>query len=112
MVKLSVIGTRNCTDITLINKELAKEQPDVMVVGGKMGPDQIAEEFAIDHEISLQVILPDYTLHGKSANYMRNLEMINQSTRILIFWDQSSRSPFNYLPYLKADNKSFRTILF
>jgi hypothetical protein len=112
LIKLSVIGTRDFTNLKLLTAELAKENPSVLVVGGKEGPDQLAQEYGLDMDIPTQVFLPDYPLHGRSANYQRNLEMIRNSNLIIIFWNQQSRSPFNYLPYIKELKKKFRTVLY
>jgi len=112
LVKLSVLGTKDFQDYSLLRDELIKEKIDVLVIGGKVGPDQLAQEFALEIDIPTQVFLPDYKKHGKSANYQRNLEMIRNSSRIVIFWNQRSRSPFNYLPFIKEQGKSFRTVVY
>ncbi|MEO1052261.1 MAG: SLOG family protein [Bacteroidota bacterium] len=112
MVKLSVLGTRDFNDYELLKKELHKEAIDVIVVGGKSGPDILAQEFALEMGIQTQVFLPDYKRHGKSANYQRNLEMIRNSTRIVVFWNKLSESQFNYIPYIKEMKRSFRTVFY
>jgi len=110
--KVSVIGTKDFSDYQLLCNELNKEKPDVLVVGGKDGADSMAQRYSLEKEIQVQVILPDYKKHGRSANYLRNLEMIDNSTLILIFWNERSKSPFNYLPYIKKYHKLFRTIIY
>ena len=112
MIKLSVIGTRDFEDGELLEVELNKENIDVMVVGGKAGPDTLCSEYAVARDIPLQVFLPDYRSHGASANYQRNLEMIHHSNRILIFWNGYTQGQFNYLPHIKRKGTSFRTIIY
>ncbi len=112
MNKLSVLSTRDFNDYQLLENELQKEIVDVFVVGGKFGADLLTQEFALEMNIPVQVFLPDYRQYGKSANYFRNLEMIENSSRVLIFWDMITRSPFNYMPYIKERRKSFRTVLY
>lgn len=110
--KVSVLGTRDFHDKVLLESELKKEAMDVLVTGGRLGPDLLAAEFAIEHEITQQVILPDYQKDGRSANYFRNRNIIEHSTTVLIFWNERSRSLFNYLPYIKELKKDFRTIIY
>ncbi|MEM9339784.1 MAG: hypothetical protein AAGA66_13695 [Bacteroidota bacterium] len=112
MTKLSVLGTKDFDDCILLDRELNKMTIDVMVVGGKAGPDLLAQTYAIDRDIPIQVFLPDYKLHGRSANYQRNLEMIRQSSHLIIFWNQRSRTPFTYLPFIKGQKKAFRTVMY
>lgn len=112
MIKLSVIGAKDFNDFELLNAELNKENIDVMVTGGKMGADALCREYAIDRDIPIQVFLPDYKKHGKSASYQRNLEMISNSNRVIIFWNYYSNSPFNYIPYIKEKQVGFRTVLY
>jgi hypothetical protein len=110
--KLSVIGTKDFNNYELLYQELEKEQIDVLVIGGKKGPDLMAEDYALNKGIPTQVFLPDYQRFGRSANYERNLEMIRNSTRILVFWNERSRSPFNYLPYIRKCKCSFKSVIY
>ena len=112
MIKLSVFGTADFMDKELFTLEMDKEKMDVLVVGGKKGPDQMAQNYALNNEIQTQVFLPNYRRFGKQANYHRNVEMIRNSHRILIFWNQRSRGLFNYLPIIREERKSFRTVLY
>ena len=112
MIKLSVIGTSDFNDFDLLKLELAKEDIDVMVIGGKLGPDELCQEYAIARDIPIQVFLPDYRNYGRAANYERNLEMIRNSNRIILFWNHYSKSPFNYITYIKERQISFRTVIY
>ncbi|MEQ8240526.1 MAG: hypothetical protein RIA69_15005 [Cyclobacteriaceae bacterium] len=112
MIKLSVIGTKDFKNLQLLTAEIQKENPEVLVVGGKPGSDQLAQQYGMEMDILTQIFPPDYGLHGRSANYQRNLEMIRNSNRILIFWNQQSKGLFNYLPYIKEQKKKFRTVLY
>lgn len=110
--KVMVMASRGFQDRLLLNKVLVKERMDVLVTGGRPGVERMAGEFAIDHEISQEVILADYAQHGAAANYRRNLKLIEHATMVLIFWDQRSRSPMNYLTHVKRHQKRFRTIVY
>lgn len=100
------MGTKDFDNYELLKQELIKEHPDLLVVGGKAGPDLLAQEFGLEMDIPTQVFLPDYHLYGRMANYQRNLEMIANSNSIIIFWNERSRSPFNYLSCIKKCKKN------
>jgi len=112
LIKLTVIGTKDFSDYDLLKSELLKEEPDVLVVGGKEGPDALAQKLGLEMDIQTQVFLPDYQQNGRDANYKRNLEMIDNSNRVILFWNERSRSIFNYLPYIKQTKKKYRTIIY
>ncbi|MEM9895125.1 MAG: SLOG family protein [Bacteroidota bacterium] len=111
-MKISVLGTKDFTDYQLLEKELVKEKADVFVVGGKRGPDELAQEYALENDIPTQVFLPDYQKYGRSANYYRNLQMIEHSSKVIIFWNGRSRSHYNYLPHIRKWKRLFRTVIY
>ena len=112
MIKLSVLGTKDFSDRRLLYEQLVQENFDVLVTSGKAGPDQLAQEFALDFDIPSQVILPDYSEYGSLASKHRNLQMIEQSNRIIVFWDLNKRSTFRYLDIIKERKISFKTVYY
>ena len=112
MIKLSVLGTRDFTDREMLEEELSAESFDVLVTSGKLGADRMAQDFALDHDIPAQVILADYAAHGSEASHRRNLMMIEQSNRVIVFWDRNKRSTFRYLDFIKERGISFKTVFY
>lgn len=112
MNKISVIGNPDFTDYKLLKHELQQEEIDVIVVGGRGGADLLAEEYAIAHEITLQVFLPDYPKYGDEAYIHRNHQIIENSTKIIIFWNRLSKVPISHIPVIRKFGKSFRTVFY
>ena len=112
MNKISVIGNPDFHDYQLLKYELQQENIDVIVVGGRGGADLLAEEYAIEYEISLQVFLPDYSRYGDTAYLHRNEEIIQNSTKIIIFWNRLSKVPISYVPTIRQHGKLFRTVFY
>ena len=100
-LKLAVVGSRSCTDKTLVFEYLSillsawKVKEDVfnieIVSGGAKGPDSIAERFVLINRIPTKIFPPDWDKHGKSAGFIRNMEIVDYADMVLVFWDQKSK---------------------
>lgn len=59
--------------------------------GGARGVDIIAERAARARDLSTHIIFADWTKHGKSAGYRRNVAIVAVAHRVVAFWDGQSR---------------------
>ncbi len=57
-----------------------------IVSGGAIGVDSFAKDYAIKHNLKYTEFLPDYS-NGKIAPLLRNLDIIEYSDMVLVFWD-------------------------
>jgi hypothetical protein len=62
-----------------------------VVSGGARGPDTYAENWARLNKVPLTVHKPDWDKHGKSAGYIRNVDIVHDSDLLLAFYDGSSK---------------------
>lgn len=66
-----------------------------IVHGGARGADNIADEFARDHGMRVEVFHPDWEKHGKKAGPIRNQEMVTSKPKpdvcLAFLADNSSR---------------------
>jgi len=95
-MKLAIVGSR-----TLRQKEVlqvigqvitkAKNKIDTVITGGANGVDSIAEYYAKNHNIGVEVYYPVYSRHGKRAPLIRNNEIIKNSNAMLAIWDGESK---------------------
>ena len=112
MIKLSVISNPDFNDYNLIKHELLKEKIDVLVVGGRRGADMLAEEFAIEQELTLQVFLPEYRRYGEEAYHFQNRKIIENTTKVIIFWNRLSKVPVSRIPLIREYQKRYRTVMY
>ncbi len=59
--------------------------PDVIISGGASGADALAENYARENGIVLQVFAAEWKKFGKSAGPMRNTLIVNECTHMLAF---------------------------
>lgn len=90
-MKVGVIGSRGFKDYDLVVKTLSKMDISLIVSGGAIGADTLGERYAKENNIETKIFLPDWKTHGKSAGFIRNTDIINESEIIVAFWDGVSK---------------------
>lgn len=98
-MNLSVVGSRSLKDnaaamieaIAIISRIIEKYDITCFVSGGAQGPDKWGEATAAGYGISRTIYKPEWEKYGKSAGIRRNLDIINDSDIVLIFWDGKSK---------------------
>ena len=59
--------------------------PEIIISGGAIGSDKMAERYAKIHNIPVLILVPDWKKHGKKAGILRNTDIINESTHVIAF---------------------------
>jgi len=98
MRKIIVAGSRNVTDMDLIEKEMRKligdsEVIDIIIITGKArGVDKIADYIATNKlKVATMVFPAHWDYYGtKRAGPIRNTVMLKEATELLAFPDKSS----------------------
>lgn len=96
-VRICVNGSRGFEDREKIYEALDNLIPEetresvVLITGGCRGPDTIAEEWAIDRGVEVEVVRAKWLIEGRAAGPKRNARMIKLSDRLISFWDGKSR---------------------
>ena len=108
MMKLAIIGSRNCPPINI--EEYLTCIPDTIVSGGAIGADSYAREFAKQRGLKLIEYLPDYEKYGRLAPLERNKLIIDNCDSVLAFWDGKSRGTQYTLDYAKVKNKPIKIV--
>ena len=67
------------------------DQVTVVISGSAQGADRAGERWAEKHDIPVESHPADWDLHGRSAGYVRNQEMINVADAVVAVWDGESR---------------------
>jgi predicted Rossmann fold nucleotide-binding protein DprA/Smf involved in DNA uptake len=68
-MKVAVIGGRDFKDYELVKKTLSKLTITVIVSGGALGADLLAERYADENNIPKKIFLPDWKTYGKIAGF-------------------------------------------
>ncbi len=100
MPKIIIAGSRKFTqyevleqvvDTILFSELEINTEPCEIISGGANGADQLGEQYAQRHLLSLEVIKANWKKYGKSAGYKRNEEMAKKANILIAFWDGSSK---------------------
>lgn len=100
-----VAGTRTFDDYELLSAWIDAMRgfyQDVKLVsGGAKGADALAERYASDNNIEIDVFNADWNKHGKAAGPKRNKQMAEVADVLLAFWDGKSRGTANMIDEAK-----------
>ena len=85
-MKLAIVGSRDYSDYSFfcvqVEQFLAGRRPDLIISGGASGIDSLAERYAREHDLPLQVFAADWRRFGKSAGPRRKLQALAPTTRL------------------------------
>lgn len=91
-MKYGIVGSRNFSDLGLVRRFVAKlKDDDVVVSGGARGVDATAAKAARSRGIKVVEYIPDWDKLGKSAGYIRNQKIVDDSEVLVAFWDGNSK---------------------
>lgn len=92
---VAIIGSRKFPESkrALIDDFVNALPPDTLVVsGGALGVDSWAAEAAKARGLKEPLVfLPEWTLYGKRAGFLRNQKIVDASNEIMCFWDGQSK---------------------
>lgn len=104
-MKVLVAGSRGiCTDIS----EYIPKETTLIISGGAVGIDTLAEKFADEHGIPKLIIRPDYKKFGRKAPIQRNHHMIDMADMVIAIWDERSRGTKDVIDYTIKNNKRLK----
>jgi len=90
-LKLAVVGSRDFNDYEFLKKMLDFHPCTRIISGGARGADTLAKRYAVERGISIKEFLPNWDVHGKSAGYRRNEQIVKACDELVAFWDGISR---------------------
>lgn len=98
-MKIAVVGSRSFKRLDLVRNFVSKLSiDDILVSGGAIGVDKIAESTALDLGIKTEIYLPDWDNFGKKAGIVRNETIVCNCEFVVAFWDgisSGTRSTIN-----------------
>src|SRR4249920_1100403 len=91
IVRVAVIGSRSITDkdyvfsvLDFYLRRLLEENEVIVISGGALGIDAIAEQYAEEKGLKTEIYKPDYTAYsGKIAPIKRNQTIVDNSDYLI-----------------------------
>lgn len=115
-MKLAVVGSRTFNDYDLLKSYLDKiherEPITYIVSGGAKGADSLSERWARENNIETIIFLPDWNKYKKAAGFIRNKDIINESDKVIAFWDEISKGTLSSINLAKDQNKKTIVVKF
>ena len=108
-MKLLIVGSRSIKEFDL--SPHISEETEVILSGGAMGIDRLAEEYADKHRLSKIILRPRYKVYGTFAPLKRNMELVQLADRVLIVWDGRSKGTAFTIKYAQKLGKSTKIIV-
>ena len=114
-MKLAVVGSRSFNDYDLLSfvldeyYELSGNNL-ILVSGGALGADSLAERYSIEWSLPICIFKPDWTRFGKSAGYIRNKDIVNFADEVVAFWDGKSKGTKHTIDLAERQNKTLVVI--
>jgi hypothetical protein len=91
-MRIAIVGSREFSNPEII-EAFIETLPigDVIVTGGALGVDSMAEGFATKRGLEVKIWLPDWITYGKAAGPIRNEQIIQDSDMVVAYWNEISR---------------------
>ena len=83
-MKVLVCGGRDFVDGWSLFDKLTELNPSIVVHGGALGADNLGGGWAENRGIPVRVYKANWSKHGKSAGFIRNVEMLESENPDLI----------------------------
>ena len=87
-LRVAVIGSRGIDQADL--SRYIPEEATMLISGGAMGVDSLAEAYAAEKGLPIKVIKPQYSLFGKRAPLVRNRQIVECADLVVAIWDGES----------------------
>jgi len=110
-MKVIIAGSRSVKKLATVEKAInlaLASKPrlhiDEVVSGTARGVDQLGEEFADKHSITIKRFPADWDTHGRSAGYKRNVVMARYADALIAIWDGKSRGTAHMIDIAREHN--------
>lgn len=112
MYKLAIVGSRRFINYDLMCRILEPHLGNIALIisGGAIGADTLAQKFAKDNAIPIHIYYPDWKKYGKRAGFRRNVIVANLAERMIAFAYNDSRGTRHVVSKMKELNKPVTVI--
>jgi hypothetical protein len=98
-MKVAVVGSRSISKADI--SRYIPPDTDLIISGGAIGVDKLAEEYADKKGIKKLILYPEYELYGKSAPLIRDKLIVDHADLVIAVWDGVSRGTEFTISYAK-----------
>ena len=88
-MKTIIVGSRNHFDTKWFHKAIENSGFEItgIVSSGMLGIDRLAEQYALERKLPIYRFTMNKKKYGRSADIMRNLQMVNVADAVIAIWD-------------------------
>lgn len=92
-MKTIIAGSRTVSRLSIIPTAVRESgfRISMIISGGTQGVDRLGELYVAMMKIPLTIKRADWDRYGKSAGYLRNVEMAKEADALIAIWDDVSR---------------------
>ena len=101
-MKVAIVGSRSIGEADI--SRFIPPDTDLIISGGAVGVDALAEKYADEHGIKKMILYPDYEIYGKSAPLIRDKLMVDHADLVIAIWDGVSTGTEFTISYAKRRN--------
>jgi len=106
MIKITIGGCRGYNDYVAFKDHVDKcisllkgEHSLAILSGHCSGTDMMAERYANENGLALEIYQAQWKKYGRAAGPIRNKQMVEASDCVIAFWDQSSKGTKSLIAY-------------
>ena len=126
-IRIIIAGGRKFNDYEMLKRTMLKiirklhDHIDFhkieIVSGNASGADKLGERFAREYHYDLKIMPAQWDLHGKSAGYIRNNEMLVYAKEadhsvLVAFWDGKSKGTKNMIDTSRKSLDSVEVVFY
>ena len=113
-MRVIIAGGRDFNDYQLLKDKVnyyMSNASDVTVICGEAnGADSLGKRLAKENGWSVKSFHAKWDLYGKSAGYIRNKEMADNTDVLIAFWDGKSKGTANMIEIAKKKGIPIRVV--
>lgn len=110
--KIAIVGSRKFRELSLVKDYIDSLPLDTIIVsGGALGVDQMAEASALARGMTTQIYLADWKNFGRKAGAIRNAEIVAEADEVVAFWDGESKGTAITIEFTRKAGKPLKIIV-
>lgn len=118
-IRIVVAGSRSFNDYDLFKSSIDdylltrfKDKKVLFISGGaRRGADEMIIHYCVENRLPYALYEADWSRFGKSAGYIRNVEMCDACTDVVVFWDCVSKGTKHMMDIANRGSRHLTTFI-